>query len=892
MATKRTGHVTLPQLPIMELRGKASNRERRTPVLSILDDLIEWSRGRPKWQQDAMRRVATAGQLSDEDVAQLLELCKRPHGLAAPDGPAARPLQRDHVPDLDPKRGAVALLTLDQVANVNALAPGQQLRFGSDALTIIYGDNGTGKSSYARILKKLCRARGASPRLLQNVLDDTASGVPRATLRYRADGEDAVFRWQEGSTPPAALSEISVFDSVSASAYVGEKTDLAYRPVVLSILHLTARACERVRSRLAAERRALERTPQDPVAQLVNANTAAGRRVQSISLLTDLEELASFAQLSEAEERLLPELRSAVALASAGRSERARANNTNAIEATTELGVAIRALGEQVSRQKLEEIRLAALAAQSSESGYRDLLTSLQDMPLPGVGSPEWLELWRAAEAFSNAAPYPSEDHPYTGEGSRCVFCQQPLEPEAVARLERWREMLASQLATDARKNRRKLTNLLDGLPTPGAREELFGAPLRTLDDDSPARLAVVQLLDEVDSLIVRVRETPTAHVATPSNEDALTKLRLHLKALRLTATSLQSAVAEHTATNKQIMELEARKRLSEAMPIVRQEVSRLRTIAAYHKCERDTSTNAITMKVTSLTQKYVSESLNRTFLQELQTLGFRHVALNLANTGGSQGSVFHRVEIPGSDEPLSHVVSEGEARCLALASFLTELTTSERASGIIFDDPVSSLDHRWRDAIARRLVVEAKSRQVIVLTHDIVFTVALLQYAKAQDVEVHNQYLRRGQMGTGVLVPDLPWPALPVGKRIGVLKNMQVQAAKLEKDDDVHRYEAEAQRIYGLLRETWERAIEEVLLHGVVERFRASVQTLPVRYLEDISGDDVRAINDGMGKCSTWLAGHDHSAAQNLPFPGAEELLCDIHALEAWVKGVRRRRR
>ena len=45
------------------------------------------------------------------------------------------------------------------VRHVNALAPDQRLTLHRVGLTIIYGDNGSGKSGYARILKKVCRAR-------------------------------------------------------------------------------------------------------------------------------------------------------------------------------------------------------------------------------------------------------------------------------------------------------------------------------------------------------------------------------------------------------------------------------------------------------------------------------------------------------------------------------------------------------------------------------------------------------------------------------------------------------------------------------------------------------------------------------------------------------------
>ena len=70
----------------------------------------------------------------------------------------------------------------------------------------------------------------------------------------------------------------------------------------------------------------------------------------------------------------------------------------------------------------------------------------------------------------------------------------------------------------------------------------------------------------------------------------------------------------------------------------------------------------------------------------------------------------------------LDEILSEGEQRAIALGSFLAEMHLANHLGGIVFDDPVSSLDHYRRKDVARRLVDEAKIRQVIILTHDTVF--------------------------------------------------------------------------------------------------------------------------------------------------------------------------
>jgi len=104
--------------------------------------------------------------------------------------------------------------------------------------------------------------------------------------------------------------------------------------------------------------------------------------------------------------------------------------------------------------------------------------------------------------------------------------------------------------------------------------------------------------------------------------------------------------------------------------------------------------------------------------------------------------------------------------------------------------------------------------------------------------------------------------------------------------------YEREVQRLYGLLRAAWERAVEEVLLESIVERYRPSVQTQHIAKIADIGEEDCRILDVAMTTCSRWLAGHDQAAAARAPIPESNVLKADIEALESWVASIRTRRR
>jgi hypothetical protein len=109
-------------------------------------DIVEWSKGCPAWQRDALRRLCLQDQLDADDIADLIALCK--------DGVAAIPLDAAHVKNAAAASETVTLKSLHTVQYVNALAPGEMLTFDKIGLTVLYGDNGSGKSGYARIFEK------------------------------------------------------------------------------------------------------------------------------------------------------------------------------------------------------------------------------------------------------------------------------------------------------------------------------------------------------------------------------------------------------------------------------------------------------------------------------------------------------------------------------------------------------------------------------------------------------------------------------------------------------------------------------------------------------------------------------------------------------------------
>jgi ATPase subunit of ABC transporter with duplicated ATPase domains len=282
---------------------------------------------------------------------------------------------------------------------------------------------------------------------------------------------------------------------------------------------------------------------------------------------------------------------------------------------------------------------------------------------------------------------------------------------------------------------------------------------------------------------------------------------------------------------------------------------------------------------------------LRAEFAENLAAMGFAAPAVEVELGGGHQGERPYKVRLTATEEvSAADVLSEGERTCVALAGFLAELATAGNRSGIVLDDPVCSLDHRYRDQVARRLAREAQSRQVVVMTHDVVFLWELREHCRAIGVAIELVELERGYREYGRASAGAPWLGKSVRERLGWLRNALQEAEAALRRDGRAAYEMKASLIYTRLRNTWEKSVEELLLNRVVERFRPGVETKRLRELTDITRDDVDRVEREMAHCSRFE--HDEPGARNEGIPDPDVVRQDLQRLEAWVEELRTRGR
>jgi energy-coupling factor transporter ATP-binding protein EcfA2 len=392
---------------------------------AALADIVRWSADLPAWQQDAMRRLCGQAKLELDDITALVTICKATL--------QAIPLAASHVRDPAANNAVVSLGALHSLSNVNALAPGERLSFGKLGVTVIYGDNGAGKSGYARVLKQLCRARAPKGDTILPNIYAASGGVPTGCIDFSIGGQNRSFSWRQGEASDPMLSAISVFDSRTANVHVENTNDLAYTPQPLRILAGLAQACQDVKTKLAAEVQALQqKTPAVLSQPSCQSDTDVGKLIAALSGKTTPESVEKLAGLNAEQETRLQFLISDLASDPARTVRQLQAQETRIKSVIQQLEGLITAVNEENRKALHDKHAHLNNARAASATASADLFA---DDPLPEIGSEVWKALWQAARAYSLEAAYPEQSFPVTGSEAHCVLCQQPLGEQASQRL-------------------------------------------------------------------------------------------------------------------------------------------------------------------------------------------------------------------------------------------------------------------------------------------------------------------------------------------------------------------------------------------------------------------------------------------------------------------------
>ncbi|OHV80409.1 hypothetical protein LCM4579_22365 [Ensifer sp. LCM 4579] len=847
-------------------------------------DILNWSADRPPWQKDALRRLVLGMSLSDGDIDELMRLCADP----TRDHEA---LSEHHISAQHSTCMPISLVRIDKPKGINALAAEQTLHFAGAGLTVIYGDNGAGKSGYVRVLKHACRTRDRGVKILRDI-EDSVHVEQSAEIVLSRGPEEISFAWTPDGAAHPDLPSISIFDSRSANVHVEKTNAVAYIPLPMQVLEALASVCDRLKAKLEMQLQEIaEKTPLAIRNSTLDPETAAGAFVRDISAKSNVAQLDLLAKLSDAEVQRLTTLEGDLAQDPHRAASRLR-----------------------LQKSRLEGVmtRLRQLCAASSPSAFqaRDRLKDDWDAkalsaklasdalfaasPLPHVGEAVWRQLWEAARKYSDEVAYPDKQFPDAdGHDELCVLCQQPLGEDAVQRRTTFESFVKSSTKTDEEKARRHYQAALEE----GSRAAISTREMRKAIQDIALEIGDTSLAMRVRECwlraawslraLIRGLSAPATIAEVPADQMSAAIEQLERRGSQLSA---DHGSPERQALVAEYKELKARESLGALVEDLKAEIERQREVELIKKAIKETAKRGVTDKNKELSDKLVTNALRGRFAREIEKLKLARMPVELKKIKDSNAiSYFQVTLVERPNEAVGEIFSEGEHRCVALAAFLAELVTSKQYSGIVFDDPMSSLDHIHRKAVAARLVEESVHRQVVVFTHDLTFLFELRRECELKGLPIFHQTVCRRQNRPGYIEGELPMKGKSAWQLAQSLRS-ELKTAKHHFDGwpDARRT-IFAKGIIEQLRECWDQGIGD-FISPVLGRFDNAIKGTSLYKLAILTEQDVRTVTAARGRLSEEL--HTSSETLNPETVAHADLLDEVIKLETWLADMNQRQK
>ena len=841
--------------------------------MDIQENIINWLKELNGWQTELAYRILTK-EIQDSDIVDIIAMIK-----------SNSPFVDKTFPNIitSGNGNQIRLLSIESIQNIEGLAPHNPLIFEEGKnLTVIYGTNGSGKSGYTKIIKKISgkpRAKDLNPNVFNN-----SSTESKCLIKYKINGIDYSKEWFITDNSISDLSGIDVFDTNTGNGYVEQANSVAYTPLCITLFEKLSHYYLEIETILKAEKSKLvKKLPSIPNEYL---GTIAEKKYNNLNNRDTESSLANILIFDESCQKRKLELKKCLEekdpLKSAQDKKIQKAEINKIIKEieSAYLLINIEAINSLNALKKdyIDKQKISQQSAQiiAKESKFED------------IGSNVWKTLWEAARAFSTQEVYKDSEYPNIEDNSRCVLCHQLLDNDAKSRLSSFEEFINGKIEKEAIIAKSKYEDRINNLPV-CPNKDILSSKCNAANLDEKWLQGLLFIWGIIENVSNSLKQSKDISIDLEPITKCLSKLKEIATKYEEEAAKFEkdSKNFDREKAKKELTELNSRKWCSEQKSYILEEIERLKYIESYKNYISQCNTRNISLKVKSVSETILTKEYVERFNAELSALKANKIKVELAEKT-TKGNVKHELKLVGvNNYKPSDILSEGEQRIIALASFLADVTGGNSCNPFVFDDPISSLDQTYEEKTVERLIELSSTRQVIVFTHRL--SLLGLLNGKCNNNTIQNIGIKNECWGSGE-IGNTPLFAKNPEKALKNIKNEQiVRAKKILTDKGSEEYYPYGKCMCSDIRITIERIVEYVLLADVVQRYRRSVNTLgKVNKLAKITKDDCDLIDKYMTKYSCY----EHSQPSETPveIPEPDEIEKDVDFILEWIGEFKKR--
>jgi energy-coupling factor transporter ATP-binding protein EcfA2 len=858
--------------------------EKVEQVVTLETEVKIFADGLPYWAKHLADKILSGNAISDNDIDNsfsfLLEELKLKEKTEKPE------ITINYNASTGVYKSDLLLTKLENIEGVNALTENQTIDF-SPNLTIIYGENGSGKSGYVRLLKKVFYSK-APEEILQNIHLENGHKPLNANFTFKSNETNIPLSYSQMDN--AEFGQFSVFDGKGLFKQLAERNEFEFRPAGLSFFAEYTNAIIRIEQKLNTDitTKKSGNTAED-LSALFDGESEVKYIVRKLNAQTNIEDLKKhtpFTDDDKVEKEKIQKQYDELLIASKGKEKELK--NLEAIKKQLgENNNSIEALYKYFEKGYLTKIKDAISdctikIATTKAEGIENFKTD----KIEGIGTDEWKNFIKAAKAF--AKKQKPENAVYPENGDNCILCQQPLSEDAenlICNYWQFIKSLAEENAKKAQEALEKVKQVFEKL---------------NFDLFSQDNTLTVWLVEKYPKELEAIKKNLSEQKVLAQNivndiRNQTTNNRSEIKTNTAHHDTIETAIDEsiriikEDEQAKQLAKLLKEKTLMEHKEKFNNHFSKFETFANSQawlkKAEKACfAKRKITDIEKALSDKYFNQKYIDVFNEECQKLN-GNFGIDINHTG-SAGKSYRQLKLKGRNP--NAVLSEGEQKVIAISDFLAEMQLSEVNKGIIFDDPVTSLDEKRKSEIAERLVIESSQKQVIVFTHDLVFVSSLIGHCKCSNINNECHWIEN----VGGNQPGTIWlnntPSFEKGYKTS--GKAQYYYAEAKKSPPEIR-EDKIKNGFAALRTSYETLVVFGLFNGVVQRFeeRVSVDSLG----DVIFNDDLKdKVLDSFYQCCRYMEGHSHSDKYSYKKPSLEKLNEEILSFNKISKEIKEKRK
>ncbi|HGO6706843.1 TPA: AAA family ATPase [Legionella pneumophila] len=621
------------------------------------------------------------------------------------------------------------LKKIKHISGVNALVSDVPIIL-SQSCTIFYGLNGTGKSGYFRILNEL--SGGTKPKqILSNIRKQSEDSL-EVEIEYSHGDEIKSYKWEnKGIRGIAPFSGINVFDSEYLPIYLNEReSSVNLEPLGLHLFQCITLIIEEFKNELTSKK------------DLISNNKPSLQELINIIHAEELKNILQKNKLSENDRKKLDNYQANSAEDDTTLeqlySERKTLENNNTVDRLkilTQEKKEIDSIKNHLFDTKNEIQGLGRKMSNAinnciDKKKIRDQRAKEFEIikNIPEQNSEEWQNFIESAEEYKSIIKNSDID-----KLDNCIYCNQPLGETAIKLLHAYTQYLGDQ----SQHNYKVALNILkvleqevDLLITDFNFSEFLNTHLmeRKISKLHNAKDLILEALKSFAEQKELMKNTISNMRAEPLEYDYdLSQITETLSELsKIKQDELDNNNKTEEQKQSRIIEInllcnafEDRKQINKWKKKIEQHFAANKEIEKYLTAIKKLSTRDITQLSSKAHNELLTESMRKSFESMLKALR-KDIEVTFSKPRGDKGSVHTKLEILGND--VAKILSDGEQKAVALALFLAEIENQNDISPIVFDDPVTSVDHEVADLLSKKLLELSKIRQIIIFTHNKLF--------------------------------------------------------------------------------------------------------------------------------------------------------------------------